>query len=196
MPPASLIYRPASYLERMQWQAMFPQVQPVEVEIGAGDGSFLAQYAGLHPERNFLGIERLLGRLKKIDRKGRRAGLDNLLAFRIEAAYFAEYLLPPAGVATVHLYFPDPWPKRKHLKNRLVQPSFAEHIQRALEPGGVIYLRTDNENYFAQMREVFGGHAGYTACDTPGELAAVTTDFEREFNAQGIPTLRAAYRKS
>src|SRR6202035_4310290 len=90
----SSIYQLTSIITRLDVAALFPSVQPLEVELGSGDGSFLANYARLRPERNFLGVERLLGRLRKIDRKGRRAGLANLRGMRIESAYFLEYLLP------------------------------------------------------------------------------------------------------
>jgi len=192
--PASLIYQPDCYVERLPLEQMFPVAQPLEVELGAGDGSFLARFAALHPERNFLGVERLLGRLRKIDRKGRRAGLANLRLMRIEAFYFLEYLLPRGSVSALHVYFPDPWPKRRHKKNRLINEPFVSSASKALAPGGEVYLRTDNADYFAQMNELFAAHAAFARTSTPDELAAVITDFERDFNAQGIPTLRAAYR--
>ncbi|MEW6304491.1 MAG: tRNA (guanosine(46)-N7)-methyltransferase TrmB [Verrucomicrobiota bacterium] len=194
-PSASLIYRPASYVERLKPEEMFPETRPLEVELGSGDGSFLAQYAQLHPERNFIAVERLLGRLRKLDRKGRRAALANLRLLRIEASYFTEYLLPPGGVQAIHVYFPDPWPKRRHHKNRLVNTPFTGAVARALAPQGVIYLRTDNEEYFAQMTEVFARNQAFELVETPEELSRVITDFERDFNAEGIPTRRAAYRK-
>jgi tRNA (guanine-N7-)-methyltransferase len=192
----TLIYCPDSYLERLSLERMFPQAQPLEVELGAGDGSFLARFAALHPERNFLGVERLLGRLRKIDRKGRRAGLANLRLMRIEAFYFLEYLLPRGSVSALHVYFPDPWPKRRHQKNRLINARFAASASLALAPGGVVHLRTDNADYFAQMNEVFGANAAFVQTNAPAELAAVITDFERDFNARGVPTLRAAYSMS
>src|ERR1700689_4801384 len=108
----TLIHRLTSIVERLDLAALFPRAQLLEVELGSGDGSFLVNYARLHPERNFLGVERLLGRLRKLDRKGRRAGLTNLRGLRIESAYFLEYLLPRESPATLHIYFPDPWPKR------------------------------------------------------------------------------------
>src|SRR5882724_8836851 len=93
-PPArTLIHLITSIIQRLDLASMFPTAQPLEVELGSGDGSFLANYAKLHPGRNFLGIERLLGRLRKLDRKGRRAGLANLVGLRIESAYCVEYLL-------------------------------------------------------------------------------------------------------
>lgn len=173
---------------------MFAQAQPLEVELGSGDGSFLAQRAAAHPELNFLGVERLLGRLRKLDRKAQRAGLANLRLMRIEAGYFLEFLLPPQSVSALHVYFPDPWPKRKHRKHRLVNERFPELAARVLAPSGVVYLRTDDTNYFAQMQEVFGADRRFHAVETPERLALVITDFEREFQARGIATNRAAYR--
>ena len=173
---------------------MFAVAQPLEVEIGCGDGGFLLQYAALHPEKNFLGVERLSGRIGKLDRKGRRAGRLNLRLMRVEAGYFVGYLLPARSVAAVHIYFPDPWPKKRHHKNRLVQPAFVAELAQALEPGGVVYLRTDDGEYFAQMLEVFGGAGEFAATETPAELKATVTDFERGFNSRGIPTKYAAYR--
>ena len=80
----------------------------------------MVEHASRHPERNFLGIERLLGRLNKMDRKIRRAGLTNVKGVRIESGYFLRYLLPAKAAAALHIYFPDPWPKRRHRHHRLV----------------------------------------------------------------------------
>src|SRR6266478_2752950 len=125
IPPFSAVFQPNSYIERLDLAKMFPVANPLEVELGAGDGSFLAQWAKLHPDRNFLGVERLLGRLRKIDRKATRLGSANVRLMRIEASYFTEYLLPLASITALHIYFPDPWPKRKQRKNRLIQTEFA-----------------------------------------------------------------------
>ncbi|MBX3747470.1 MAG: tRNA (guanosine(46)-N7)-methyltransferase TrmB [Verrucomicrobiae bacterium] len=178
--------------------AMFGVPRPLEVELGSGDGSFLLAWATAHPERNFIGIERLLGRIRKLDRQGRRAGLGNLRGLRIEAAYALEYLLPPESAEAVHVYFPDPWPKRRHHKNRLINEGFPGLANRVLKAGGVVHLRTDDGAYFERMREVFEGEGGrgmFEEVPTPEGLVAVTTDFEREFLARGIATRRASYRK-
>lgn len=190
----SLIYRPASWVERLRLEEMFPVPRPLEVELGSGDGSFMAKWAALKPERNFLGVERLLGRLRKLDRKAQRAGLANLRLMRIEAAYFLEFLLPLKSVTSMHLYFPDPWPKRKHRKNRLVNERFPELVSRVLVADGVMYLRTDDLDYFSQMREVFAADKRFVEVETPAELMAVITDFERGFQARGVGTNRAVYR--
>jgi tRNA (guanine-N7-)-methyltransferase len=194
-PPPTLLYRVTSITDRLDLAQLFPRPQPVEVELGSGDGSFLAHYARLHPERNFIGVERLLGRIRKLDRKGQRAGLTNLRGLRIESAYFLEYLLPRHSVAVLHLYFPDPWPKKKHLRRRLVNDGFPSLLDGVLAPGGMVYLRTDHEDYFAQMLAVFAASPAFGPAATPPELAGLPTDFEREFEAKGIRTNRAAYRK-
>lgn len=191
---AGLIWQLPSIVERMDLARLFPAAQPLEVELGCGDASFLVEYARRHPDRNFIGVERLLGRLHKLDRKGRRLGLVNLRGVQVESAYFLQYLLPPRTVSVLHVYFPDPWPKKKHRKNRLINGRFPELARRVLAAAGVVYLRTDDGDYFAQMTEVFGAGREFQRIETPVELAELTTDFEREFNVRGIPTLRAAYR--
>ena len=190
----SLLYTLPSIVERIDLAKLFAREQPLEVELGSGDGSFLAEYARLHPERNFIGVERLLGRIRKLDRKGRRAGLTNLRGVRIECSYFVEYLLPPGSAVALHIYFPDPWPKRKHRRHRLINERFPALARQALAPGGTVYLRTDDGDYFEQIVGVFGADAGFQAVETPSELAALPTDFERDFTARGVKTLRAAYR--
>ena len=191
----TLLFKLTSIVERLPLADLFPRVQPLEVELGSGDGSFLVNYAHLHPEHNFLGIERLLGRLRKLDRKAQRAGLTNLRGLRIESSYLLEFLLPPASVSVLHLYFPYPWPKRKQRKHRLVNERFTHIAHQALAPGGIIYLRTDDQDYFAQMVTVFAANPAFRLVETPADLSDLVTDFERDFRARGIPTLRAAYAK-
>ena len=186
-----MIYRPASYIDRLNLSDLFPSQQPLELELGAGDGSFLIAWAKANPQHNFIGIERLLGRIRKIERKANRAGLTNVRLMRIEASYFLEYLLPRHSITALHIYFPDPWPKRKHWKNRLINEAFTETCTRALVPGGTIFLRTDDAHYFAQMQSVF---KGFTAVPTPPALSTTLTDFERTFHKRGVPTLMAAYK--
>ena len=184
-----------SIVERLDVARLFPQPQPLEVELGCGDASFLVEYARRNPAIDFIGVERLLGRLQKLDRKGRRLGLANTRGVRIESAYFLQYLLPPHSATALHIYFPDPWPKKKHRKHRLINETFPALARGALAPAGMVFLRTDDADYFQQMNEVFGAADFFEKTDTPAALAEIATDFERDFNAQGIPTLRAAFRR-
>jgi tRNA (guanine-N7-)-methyltransferase len=194
--PPSLLYALPSILDRIELAELFRTSQPLEIELGSGDGSFLLEYARRHPDRNLIGIERLLGRIRKLDRKGRRAGLTNLRGIRIESSYFLEFLLPAGAATALHLYFPDPWPKRKHRRHRLVNERFPILAHQALAPGGQVFLRTDDANYFGQMQEVFAATPLFKPADTPTDLSALLTDFEKDFVARGIKTLRAAYQRT
>jgi len=195
LPPDSLIHPLVSIIDRLPLEKMFAQAQPLEVELGSGDGSFLVDWAKTHPEHSFLGVERFWGRISKTDRKSRRAGLANTRLVRIEASYLLEYLLPAQSTQAIHLYFPDPWPKRKHRRHRLVNERFPNLARQALQPGGVVYLRTDDADYFAQMLEVFAASRFFKPIETPAELALRLTDFERGFLARGVQTQRAAYAR-
>ena len=190
----NLIYQFPTILAPLNLAELFPCRQPLEVELGCGDASFLIESARRNPARNFLGVERLLGRLQKLDRKGRRAGLANLRGVRIESAYFLRYLLPAHSATALHIYFPDPWPKKKHRRHRLIGDTFPELARAALAPGGAVFLRTDDADYFAQMNEAFAAAKAFEKTETPPALAEITTDFERDFNAQGISTRCAAFR--
>lgn len=181
-------------LEPLKLAELFVQPQPLEVELGCGDASFLVEYARRNPQTNFIGVERLLGRIQKLDKKGRRTGLTNTRGVRIESAYFLEYLLPPHSASALHIYFPDPWPKKKHRRHRLINENFPALARKTLTPGGTVFLRTDDVDYFQQMNEVFAAAKEFSKVETPAALAEITTDFERDFNAEGIPTLRAAYK--
>ena len=190
----NLIIELRSILEPLNVAEYFPKPQPLEIELGCGDASFLLHYAKAHPGRNFIGVERLGGRIRKLDRKGRRASLTNLRGVRIESGYFLEYLVPPKSATALHIYFPDPWPKRKHLKNRFINERFPAIAERVLQPGGIVYLRTDHADYFEQMESVFATATNFHPIETPEELSTVLTDFEAEFLKQGLKTNRAAYQ--
>jgi len=190
----TLLHEFRSITEPLRLEELFPKVQPTELEIGCGDGGFLFQMAQHHPERNFLGVERLLGRIRKLSKKGQRAGLTNLWLARIEARYVMKYLLPENSFEAFHIYFPDPWPKDRHARHRLIDSEFPQSAARLLKKGGVAHLRTDAVPYFKQMKKVFSVYDGFAAEEPSAELAERVTEFEKEFNAQGKHTNRASWR--
>ncbi|MBI62305.1 MAG: tRNA (guanosine(46)-N7)-methyltransferase TrmB [Verrucomicrobiales bacterium] len=192
--PDALLHDFQSITESLLLRELFFQQQPTELEIGCGDGGFLLEYAQRHPERNFLGVERLLGRVRKLSKRGQRIGLTNLRLLRIEARYVLDYLLPEHAFSAVHIYFPDPWPKAKHARHRLIQSDFLPRIHRILTPGGVLYLRTDDSQYFGQMQDTFSDAEAFTEESTPTALSEITTEFERQWIAEGKRTFYAAYR--
>ena len=108
---ASVEFVPDNYLTPLHFDLVFGRSAPVEIDLGCGDGSFLAALARQNPDRNFLGIERLVGRVRSTCRKAAREKLSNFRVLRVEIAYAVRYLVPAESVAMFHLLFPDPWPK-------------------------------------------------------------------------------------
>ena len=168
--------------------------QPLEVEIGSGNGRFLAARAAKHPEVNYLGIERMLPRVRKIDKKATRLGLSNIRVLRLEAFYTFYYLLPLHGVRAVYVFFPDPWPKRKHHSHRLFAPLFLDALWARLVPGGAIQIATDDQDYFEAIRKVFAASPRFAPAEVDRRPPDEQTDFELLFRGKGLPIGEAAYR--
>ena len=143
---------PESYVARLDPREIFGRVAPLVVDLGCGDGSFLTAMAKSHPTRDFLGIERLAGRVRTAARKG--SELPNVRVLRVETAYAVRYLLPADSVKAFYLLFPDPWPKRRHHRRRIFTPDFAEALISALASEGVLHVATDQQDYFEDMRRV------------------------------------------
>lgn len=121
----------------------------ITLEIGSGHGHYLTAYAAAHPAEYCVGIDIILDRLHRSDRKRARAGLSNLHFIRAEAFDFLTVLPQHVKLEKILILFPDPWPKRRHHKNRLMQAGFLEKLAGHAAPGARLYFRTDHEDYFA-----------------------------------------------
>ena len=173
------------------WSEVFGRTAPVELDLGAGDGVYVEARARREPAKDFVAVERLLGRATKIAKKAVRGGLQNLRVLRLESAYFLKHLCPPGSVDVITLRYPDPWPKRRHHGNRILTREFAEDAARACRKGGRLQLTTDDKEYFEwACREVaaFPGwraDLGWSGQDEP------TSEFEEKFKEEG----RVVYRR-
>ena len=185
---------PENYFAPLDLTQVFGRQAPLEVDLGCGDGGFIAQLASQYPERNFLGIEKLGGRVLRGCRKAKKLGVRNVRFLRIESGYAIQYLLPSASTEVAHLLFPDPWPKRKHKRRRIVQPAFLASVHRVLAPEGRFRIATDQEKYFATIRELIMPELFVVAEPSSNEVFPVTT-FERHFVAEGAPIYRLELRK-
>jgi len=183
---------PETYVAPLDLLATFGREAPLRVDLGCGDGSFLCELASQNPRRNFLGIEKLAGRVAKACRKS--AFLENVRVLNVESTYAVRYLLPEASVETFYLLFPDPWPKRRHHRRRIVTNDFLDSIHRALESGGTLRIATDQRDYFEQIARVGRNDSRFVILDSE-DAALPTTKFERGFVAAGAPIYRLALRK-
>ena len=169
-------------------------IAPLEIEIGCGNGRFLAAQAAKHPETHYIGIERMLGRVRKLSRKAERLPARNLHALRLEAFYTFYYLLPEHRLRTVYVFFPDPWPKRRHHRHRLFSPLFLDVLWMRLEEGGIIQIATDHQEYCTEIRKVFDASSRFKEVPAMTRTNEEHTDFEQLFLKQGLPIGACAYQ--
>ena len=186
-------YFPKSLAEWLNFDEMFPRIAPVEIDLGCGDGAFLTAMACANPQHNFLGIERLLGRVRKVCRRVARENLTNARVLRIEAAYAVENLIPAVSVAAFHFLFPDPWPKRRHHRRRAFTVEFLSSIHRALISGGLFHVATDHADYFREIERVIGATDAFVLSAEDGDFPP--TSFEKKFLTGGVPFQRLILRK-
>jgi tRNA (guanine-N7-)-methyltransferase len=190
------LWTPADHCRRAELSDIFSRAAPLEIDLGCGDGAFLLAMAARFPERNFLGTERLLGRVEKVCRAIARNHLGNARILRLESHYAVKWLLPIACADVVHIGFPDPWPKRHHHPRRLFQDEFMPALHQVLAPGGEVRIKTDDQPYFLWIEKVISRANGFARVDWPEEPGYPKTDFEQHFVDQGLPIYRARLRKT
>ncbi len=166
---------------------VFGRSGPVHIEIGSGKGTFLVSQAKAQPDINFLGIEWARKYYRHaVDRIG-RWGLKNVKLIRTDAADFLIRFIPDSSVACYHIYYPDPWPKKRHNKRRFICSETIEHMIRTLTPGGVIQIATDHEGYFEQIIQVLAERKDaleeieFAVAAGAQEEEIVGTNYERKY---------------
>lgn len=192
----------AGRLDPRLWFA--EQGRPLEIEIGSGKGTFLVQQAAARPGVNYLGVEWAREFYLYAADRCRRRGLANVRMVCGDAAELLRWRIASGVASVIHLYFPDPWPKKKHHRRRIVRDRFLEDCARVLEQGGELRVVTDHADYWSWMEQHFarwcgeGGAFERLAFDRPesaeeGEL--VGTNFERKYRREGRPFHGAVLRK-
>ncbi len=169
---------------RADWHQIFGRTAPVILEIGFGMGDSLCQMAAAEPDKNFVGIEVHPPGVGRLLNQAAAAQLSNLRVYMGDAVAVLDDCIPPQTVSRVQLYFPDPWPKKKHHKRRLVQPDFVAKIRRTLAPGGLLHMATDWLPYAEHMAEVMAAAEGFENTVSQGIYAPrpefrPVTKFER-----------------
>ena len=187
------LYKPVNWLDPLDWRVVFDEPRPVEIDIGCGKGAFLLWAAQARPLRNFIGVERQLVRLRKVDKKLQRLGLGNVRLIRIEASYFVSKLVPDDSVSAYNINFPDPWPKRRHHPRRLFNAGFAQELSRTLTRHGVVNVATDDTGYFTHIQQVMAESERFASAPPEPLPPEAKTEFENVFVAQGKPIHRTRF---
>lgn len=138
----------------LDFAAIFGRAAPTIFEIGSGMGEATADIALRHPENNYLAAEVFKPGIGSLLRRIEENNIRNLRVIHHDAVEVLQYMIPDASLAGVHIFFPDPWPKKRHHKRRLIQPPFVDLLCQKLQPGGYVHVATDWENYAEQIRAV------------------------------------------
>jgi tRNA (guanine-N7-)-methyltransferase len=181
---------------RFDPRSWFPEERrhlPIELEIGSGKGTFIVAQAQATPDVNYLGIEWARAYWLYAADRARRNNLQNVRMLRADAAAFVRTWNPDGIFRQIHIYFPDPWPKARHNKRRIIQAPFLGELHRILLPEGRVRIATDHEAYFQWMNEHIAlvphlfDKLPYESPAAAGEGELVGSNFERKYRREGRP---------
>lgn len=181
------------------WAEFFGNENPVELEVGPGKGLFLANAAVRQPGHNFVGIELARKYARKAADRITKRGLTNVRVLVGDARQMLREFIPQNSLHAVHVYFPDPWWKKRHKKRRVFNESLLQDIKRALITNGDLFLVTDVEEYFEVMTQLVATQPAFQLLpppepNTPEHDLDYLTNFERKFRIEGRPIYRVHYR--
>lgn len=170
-------------------KTLFGNDRPLELEIGSGKGTFLLGESGARPEVNFFGIEYARRYWIFAADRLRRAERGNARVVLAEASSFVRDFLESESLSAIHVYFPDPWPKTRHRRRRLLQPAFLEELASKLKPGARLSIATDHLEYFEQIiasvKRSSLVEADFAATRAALESEVVGSNFERKYRREG-----------
>jgi tRNA (guanine-N7-)-methyltransferase len=179
----------------IEWSAVFGNDHPVELEVGFGKGLFLITSAQAYPGTNYVGVEIDRALQLYVATRAAKRTLRNIRLVRADARLFVRTCVPLASLRAIHVYFPDPWWKKRHKKRRVFTEEFAAACAQALEPGGRLHIATDVEEYFGVMTQLVAAHTLLRPLPPPAHGMDYLTNFERKARLAGQPVWRASYVK-
>jgi tRNA (guanine-N7-)-methyltransferase len=192
---------PESFLpdEPLSWSSLFGDDRPIVVEVGSGKGLFLANSGERRPDLGFFGIEIAKKYARLAAERVVKAGLTNIRLWPGDAGSLLARRIPAASVREVHVYFPDPWWKKRHKKRRVFNETLVASIVKILEPNGELHIATDVEEYFGVIRELVAREPRFAEIEPPQlndpeNDHDYLTNFERKYRIEGRPVYRTSYR--
>jgi tRNA (guanine-N7-)-methyltransferase len=192
---------PERAIEGLDWAEVFGTDGPVEIEIGIGKGRFLLAAAAARPEVHHLGIEWANKYLRIAESRATRQGLKNVRFLRIDGRELVQRGIPDGSVRCYYIFYPDPWPKKRHHKRRFFQRATVEDLARTLAGGGTLHASTDYRDYWEVIEPLMDEHPAFERLKEFGgdEFPLPTdqplTNFEAKYRVEGRRRHRASWRK-
>jgi tRNA (guanine-N7-)-methyltransferase len=181
--------------ERLDLQQLFGNANPVVLEIGSGKGRFLISTATERPELNLIGIEKALHYHRVIRDRVMKRHLTNIRLINHDAFLVMRDMIPDASIAEVHVYFPDPWPRAKQQKRRIIRPDALQEMRRILVEGGTGIYVTDHQEYFEAAAPFVEAEFPGAERRVPGSEDLPRTNYEAKYRAEGRPIYEIRFRK-
>jgi tRNA (guanine-N7-)-methyltransferase len=192
---------PEQAVQGLDWAEVFGAEGPVEIEIGIGKGRFLLAAAEARPEVLHLGVEWANKYLRVAEHRAVRRGLKNVRFARVDAKQLICRAVPDRSISAYYVFYPDPWPKKRHHKRRLVDAETAGHLARTLVPGGLLHVATDHDEYWERIVAVLDGHPGFARLPEfggpgfPLPADRPLTNYEEKYGKEGRSRNRASWRR-
>jgi len=185
----------------IEWSEFFGNSNPVELDVGSGRGLFLVSAGSEHPEVNYLGIELDYREGRRAARRLKKRNMPNVRVLGADARVALASYIAAHSVQAVHLYFPDPWWKRKHLRRRLVTDEFVDQLALVLQPGGLLHSWSDVEDYFRIIAALFDHHPRFEKLPPPDQTEPIhdmdyRTSFERRKRQDGCTIWRGLWKRT
>ena len=188
-------------VEQLDWRRVFGREGRVEVEIGIGKGRFLLACATARPEVLHFGIEWSNEYLRLVETRAERGNLDNVRFVRADAGDLVRRAIPEGSVSAYYIFYPDPWPKKRHHKRRFLQTANVDALARSLVPSGWLHVATDHDDYWSVIEPLLDTHHAFAkqpafgGPEFPLPVDGALTNFEAKYEVQGRSRHRGSWRR-
>lgn len=192
---------PEAILEPASWVELCRSHSRIEIEVGIGKGRFLLASAAERPDVLHFGIEWANKYLRIAESRARKRGMENIRFARVDAKELVARAIPAESISTYYVFYPDPWPKKRHHKRRFIEPATVDHLARTLVPDGRLHVSTDHAEYWEVIETVLDPHPAFERLPEfggegfPLPVDQPLTNFETKYEDQGRQRFRASWRR-